>query len=97
MIKRYSCYGTKLELLLDERTADAYNRVTAAFFRAQEDYEKEKGVKWTPDKTLSIDCEPDDLQVWNHMEGVFRALNEFNQFFPVDYGQPTDDFLIPLD
>ena len=84
-------------MLLDEETANAYNRVCAAFYQAQTDYEMANGAKWTPDRPLTLSVEKEDLEVWNSMAGVLEALNKFNQFHPVDYGQPTEDFLIPLD
>lgn len=96
MQKTYSFYGTELTLLLDESTADAYNRVASEFRAAQFRHKDKYGVDWTPDMPLELNVEQQDLETWNAMAGVLEALNEFNKFHPVDYGEPTEDCLIPV-
>lgn len=96
MQRKYSYYGTELTLLLDEQTAAAYNRVCDEFHDAQMRYREETGSDWTPDLPLVMDFEPNDLAIWNAMAGVLEALNEINKFHPVDYGEITEGYLVPL-
>lgn len=96
MQKMYSFYGTELTLLLDERTADAYNRVAAEFRAAQLRYKEKTGSDWTPNLPLELNVEKQDLETWNAMAGVLEALNEFNKFHPVDYGELTEGCLVPV-
>ena len=92
----YSVYGTRLQLVLDDDFAEAYNRALKAFFEAQGAYKKIHGQDWKPSESIFVEWTQKEQDAFNKFAEFMNNYVEFvgdgldlgyngQENFPSDY------------
>lgn len=74
----YSFMGSPLQLVLQDKIAEGYNRVTDAFIDAQLRHKEKYGRRWTPSEPLLMDTNKEDQSSYDKVGKVIRLLAEIN-------------------
>lgn len=74
----YSYLGSPLHLVLEDKIAEGYNRITDAFLNAQKLFREQHGVQWTPDLPLEMEFEQEDMDAYNQIGRIINLLVEIN-------------------
>jgi hypothetical protein len=91
----YSYHGSSLHLVLEDKIAEGYNRITDAFLAAQKLFKEEYGVNWTPDIPLEMVFEQEDMDSYNKVGRIINLLVEINGGgIDITEEQMTSDHLV---
>jgi hypothetical protein len=88
--------GTRIHLVLEDEIAEAYNRATDAFFKAQEDYNETHDQKWGGGQIVIGFEREGDMEVWNGIAKVINTIIEVNGPLDIPESEVTSDYLVKL-
>ena len=91
----YSYLGSPLHLVLEDKIAEGYNRITDAFLTAQKLFKEQYGVNWTPDLPIELEFEKEDMVAYDNVGRIINLLVEINGGgIDIPEEQCTSDHLI---